>query len=268
MSVVVGVVLREIKDKIYADMGSNKRFNLKLSDKIILETEHGVETGMVCENMRSTLQDENPAGRVLRKVTEQDERILDENKRMSLKARSVVLRKVVAHKLDMKLTCVKYIFDRSKLFVYYTSETRVDFRELIKDLGYTLKTRIQMVQIGVRDEAKIFGGLGICGRILCCRNFLNDFNPVTIDMTKEQDLSLNTVKLSGLCDRLMCCIAYENDAYKDIKERLPRIGTDVWTPEGRAKLVAIDCIKEKVTVDFGDKTFKMFAVKQIKNLVD
>jgi cell fate regulator YaaT (PSP1 superfamily) len=268
MPVVVGVILREIRDKIYADVGNSKRFNLKLSDKIILETEHGIEAGIVYENMKDMLQGENPIGRVLRKMTDQDEKILAENERINLKAKSVVLQKVSAHKLDMKLTCVKYIFDRSKLFVYYTSKTRVDFRELIKDLGYTLKTRIQMVQIGVRDEAKIFGGIGICGRILCCRNFLSDFNPVTIDMTKEQDLSLNTAKLSGLCDRLMCCIAYESDVYKDMKKGLPKMGADVWTPEGRAKLVAVDCIKEKVTVDFGDKVFKMFAIKQIKNLVD
>jgi cell fate regulator YaaT (PSP1 superfamily) len=260
MPTVIGVVLRKIKDKIYADIG---HFDLKLNDEIILETEHGVEVGTVREKEKVIQKSKDPIGKVLRKITEEDEKKLAENERKNLKAKNMVLKRVAKHKLDMKLICVQYIFDLSKLFVYYTSETRIDFRELVKDLGHTLKTRIHMVQIGVRDESKIVGGIGICGRVLCCQTFLKDFNSVTIDMAKKQDLSLNTAKLSGLCGRLMCCISYENCAYKAVKKGLPEIGTTVLTPEGRAKIMAIDCIREKVTVDFGDKSLKVFTVKQI-----
>lgn len=260
MPIVIGVVFRKIKDKIYADAG---HFNLKLKDKIILETEHGIEVGTVCEKERVIQKGKNPIGKVLRKITEEDKKKLAENERKNLKAQNIVSQKAIKYKLDMKLICVQYTFDRSKLFVYYTSGTRVDFRELVKDLGHILRTRIQMVQIGIRDESKIVGGIGICGCVLCCQTFLKDFNPVTIDMVKEQDLSLNTAKLSGLCGRLMCCISYENDVYRAVKKELPEIGTIVLTPEGRAKITAIDCIREKVTVDFGDKSFKVFTAKQI-----
>jgi cell fate regulator YaaT (PSP1 superfamily) len=260
MPMVIGVVLRKIKDKIYADAG---RSDLKLKDKIILETEHGIEVGMVCEKKKFIQKGKDPIVKVLRKITEEDKKKLAENERKKLKAQGIVLEKAIKYKLDMKLICVQYTFDRSKLFVYYTSGTRVDFRELVKDLGHILRTRIQMVQIGIRDESKIVGGIGICGRVLCCRTFLKDFSSVTIDMAKEQDLSLNTAKLSGLCGRLMCCISYENDVYRAVKKELPEIGTLVLTPEGRAKITAIDCIREKVTVDFGDKPFKNFTIKQI-----
>jgi cell fate regulator YaaT (PSP1 superfamily) len=260
MPMVIGVMLRKIKDRIYADVGHS---DLKLKDKIILETEHGVEVGTVCEKEKIIQKGKNPIGKVLRKITEEDKKRLAENERKNLKAQNIVLQKAIKNKLDMKLVCVQYTFDRSKLFVYYTSETRVDFRELVKDLGHILRTRIQMVQIGIRDESKIVGGMGICGHVLCCRAFLKSFDSVTIDMAKEQDLSLNTGKLSGLCGRLMCCISYENDVYRAIKKELPEIGTTVLTPEGRAKITAIDCIREKVTVDFGDKSFKVFAAKQI-----
>ncbi|GMO67647.1 MAG: stage 0 sporulation family protein [Endomicrobiia bacterium] len=260
---IVVVMLRNIKDKVYADSGC---FSLRSNDKVIVETEHGVEAGTVYGEVEGVLKDENITNKVLRKMTDDDKKKFIENNIKSLKVRSIVLRKVQDYNLDMKLTCVQYVFDCSKLFVYYTSETRVDFRKLIKDLGYTLKTRIQMVQIGVRDESKIFGGIGTCGRILCCQSFLKDFDSVTMDMAKEQDLYLNTTKLSGLCGRLMCCIAYENKTYKDIKRSLPEIGKTVFTPDGKAKLVAIDCVKEIVIVDFGNKTLKMFTINQIKNI--
>jgi cell fate regulator YaaT (PSP1 superfamily) len=260
MLTVVRVMLRKIKDKVYADIG---HFDLKLNDQIILETEHGVEVGKVCEKQKNVEKGKDLICKILRKITEEDKKKLFENERKSLKAHKIIIQKVNNHKLDMKLTCVHYIFDRSKLFIYYTSETRVDFRELIKDLGHILKTRIQMVQIGVRDESKIIGGIGMCGQILCCKNFLKDFNSVTMDMAKEQDLSLNTTKLSGLCGRLMCCISYENSTYKNMKKKISKVGTFVLTPDGKAKLTAIDYIKEKVTVDFGDGLLKMFAIEQI-----
>jgi cell fate regulator YaaT (PSP1 superfamily) len=260
MPMAIGIVLRKIKDKIYADAG---HFDLKLKDKIILETEHGIEVGTVCEKEKVIQKGKDPIGKVLRKITEEDKNKLAENERKNLRAQRMVLQKVAKYKLDMKLIYVQYTFDRSKLFVYYVSETRIDFRELVKDLGHILRTRIQMVQIGVRDESKMVGGIGICGHVLCCRTFLKDFNSVTIDMAREQDLSLNTAKLSGLCGRLMCCISYENDVYRAVKKELPKIGATVLTTEGRAKITAIDCIREKVTVDFGNKSFKVFTVKQI-----
>ncbi|MDR1941724.1 MAG: stage 0 sporulation protein [Endomicrobium sp.] len=260
MPMAVGVMLRRIKDKVYADVG---RHDVKPGDKIILETEHGVETGVVFEREKNIQKGKDPIGKVIRKLSEEDKKKLAENEKRNEKAFNVVLEKAKDHELDMKLTCVSYTFDRSKLFVYYTSETRVDFRELIKDLGHILKTRIQMVQIGVRDESKMVGGLGTCGRALCCQSFLKDFSSVTIDMAKEQELSLNTAKLSGLCGRLMCCISYENEHYKNIKKDLPEIGSAITTPEGKGKLAAIDCIKETVTVDFGDKNFKTFPIERI-----
>jgi cell fate regulator YaaT (PSP1 superfamily) len=195
----------------------------------------------------------------------------------------VVVQKAQDHELDMKLTCVQYTFDRSKLFVYYTSETRIDFREFIKDLGRTLKARIQMIQIGVRDEAKIIGGISTCGQILCCQRFLKDLNSVTVSMAKDQALSLNTAKLSGLCGRLMCCISYESDAYKDVrseaykyiqndvckdaevKKDFPQIGATIVTSQGQARIAAINFAKEALTLDFGDKSFKTFTMQQIKD---
>ncbi|MDR3256607.1 MAG: stage 0 sporulation protein [Endomicrobium sp.] len=262
MPVVVGVMLRRIKDKIYADV---RHLDLKLNDKIILETEHGIEVGVICEKEKNIQKSKDPIGKVLRKITEDDKRRLVENEKRNLKAQGIVMQKADDHELDMKLTCVQYTFDRSKIFVYYTSETRIDFRELIKDLGHILKTRIQMVQIGVRDESKMLGGIGTCGQVLCCQRFLKDFDSVTIDMAKEQDLSLNAAKLSGLCGRLMCCISYENDTYRSVKKDFPEIGTIILTPEGKARLAAIDCIREMVTVDFGDKAFKIFTIQQIKD---
>ncbi|MCL1971736.1 MAG: stage 0 sporulation protein [Endomicrobia bacterium] len=262
MPIAVGVMVRRIKDKIYAEVG---HLDLKTGDRVIVETEHGLEAGIVCEREKNMQKGKDPIGKVIRKITEDDKRKLAENEARNLKAQAIVIDKADDHELDMKLTCVQYTFDRSKLFVYYTSETRVDFRELIKDLGHILKTRIQMVQIGVRDESKMVGGIGTCGQVLCCQSFLKDFSSVTIDMAKEQELSLNTAKLSGLCGRLMCCISYENEHYINIKKGLPVIGSMVSTPNGKAKIAAIDCIKETVTVDFGEREFKTYTIEEIKN---
>jgi cell fate regulator YaaT (PSP1 superfamily) len=265
MPMVAGVMLRRIKDKIYADVG---HLDLKPGDKVIVETEHGTEAGVICErekNLQKEKDSKESIGKILRKITEDDKRRIAENEKRNAKALNVVLQKADDRELDMKLTCVQYTFDRSKLFVYYTSETRVDFRELIKDLGHMLKTRIQMVQIGVRDESKMVGGIGTCGQVLCCQSFLKDFSSVTIDMAKEQDLSLNTAKLSGLCGRLMCCISYENEHYKTLKQGLPKIGDYVLTPNGKAKLAAIDCVKETITADFGEREFKTYPIQEIKN---
>ena len=263
MPICVGVMVRRIKDKLYADVG---HWELKGGDRVIVETDNGLEAGVVYEREKNIQKTKDMViGKIVRKMTEDDKKKLADNESRTQKAFNTVLEKVEDHELDMKLTCVQYNFDRSKLFVYYTSETRVDFRELIKDLGHILKTRIQMVQIGVRDESKMVGGIGTCGQVLCCQSFLKDFSSVTIDMAKEQDLSLNTAKLSGLCGRLMCCISYENEHYKTLKKDLPKIGDTIMTPSGKARLAAIDCVKETVTADFGEKDFKTFTIAEIKS---
>lgn len=261
---VVGVIVRKIKEKIYAQP---KHLTLELNETVIVETEHGVEFGFICEKEKEM---EQPAdvkfGVVIRKANEHDIKRLENNEHKNDLAWDKVYEKISEMKLDMKLTSVNYTFDRTKLFIYYTSETRVDFREFIKVLGHALKTRIQMVQIGVRDESKIIGGIGTCGQQLCCKVFLKDFNSVTIDMAKDQDLSLNTTKLSGLCGRLMCCIAYEHELYANLKKSLPAIGSIINTPNGKGKLVSINCVKETCAVEFDDRNTKSFKITQIKEI--
>ncbi|GAB1402794.1 stage 0 sporulation family protein [Elusimicrobiota bacterium] len=261
---VVGVIVRKIKEKIYAQP---KHLTLELNETVIVETEHGVEFGFICEKEKEM---EQPAdvkfGVVIRKANEHDIKRLENNEHKNDLAWDKVYEKISEMKLDMKLTSVNYTFDRTKLFIYYTSETRVDFREFIKVLGHALKTRIQMVQIGVRDESKIIGGIGTCGQQLCCKVFLKDFNSVTIDMAKDQDLSLNTTKLSGLCGRLMCCLSYEHELYANFKKSLPAIGSIVSTPNGKGKLVSINCVKETCAVEFDDRNTKNFKITQIKEI--
>lgn len=261
---VVGVIVRKIKEKIYAQP---KHLTLELNETVIVETEHGVEFGFICEKEKEM---EQPAdvkfGVVIRKANEHDIKRLENNEHKNDLAWDKVYEKISEMKLDMKLTSVNYTFDRTKLFIYYTSETRVDFREFIKVLGHALKTRIQMVQIGVRDESKIIGGIGTCGQQLCCKVFLKDFNSVTIDMAKDQDLSLNTTKLSGLCGRLMCCLSYEHELYANFKKSLPAIGSIVSTPNGKGKLVSINCVKETCAVEFDNRNTKNFKITQIKEI--
>ena len=261
---VVGVIVRKIKEKIYAQP---KHLTLELNETVIVETEHGVEFGFISEKEKEMEQPVDVKfGVVIRKANEHDIKRLENNEHKNDLAWDKVYEKISEMKLDMKLTSVNYTFDRTKLFIYYTSETRVDFREFIKVLGHTLKTRIQMVQIGVRDESKIIGGIGTCGQQLCCKVFLKDFNSVTIDMAKDQDLSLNTTKLSGLCGRLMCCLAYEHELYANLKKSLPAIGSIVSTPNGKGKLVSINCVKETCGVEFDDRNTKNFKITQIKEI--
>ncbi|MDR2772931.1 MAG: stage 0 sporulation protein [Elusimicrobiota bacterium] len=265
---IIAATVRAIKNKVYAE---TRTVEVKIGDKALIDTEHGIEAGVVFEKIEKLEKTDKDlfVGKVIRILNVEDERKIGENENKAKEAFKVVEKKAAEYGLDMKLTRVQFTFDRSKLFVYYTSESRVDFRELIKDLGHRLKTRIQMVQIGVRDESKMIGGIGICGRALCCCGFLKDFASVTIDMAKDQDLSLNTAKLSGVCGRLLCCIAFENDYYKELKNGLPLIGETVSTPNGKGKLAAIDCLRRILTVEFvsrQEKEFKQFPVDVIKNL--
>jgi cell fate regulator YaaT (PSP1 superfamily) len=262
MPVVAGLIMRRIKDKALGDPG---HLDLNIGDNVIVETEHGQETGYVYEKEKLIEKPKDPIVKIVRKFTPEDKTRMIENEKKNQQALKTVQQKIEDHELDMKLTCAQFTFDRSKLFIYYTAETRVDFRELIKDLGHILKTRIQMVQIGVRDEAKMIGGLGHCGRELCCKGFLKDFSSVTIDMAKEQDLALNTTKLSGLCGRLMCCLAYEHKNYSQIKKIVPEVGIKVHTPDGPGTVISVQSVKEEVTVELKDKNTKTYPINQISH---
>lgn len=262
MPIVVGLLVRRIKDKILGDSG---QLDLLIGDRVLVETEHGQEIGVICEREKMVEKTKDPVSKIIRKLNQEDKLRLKENDEKNHQSQKAVMQKIEDHELEMKLTCVQYTFDRSKLFIYYTAETRVDFRELIKDLGHMLKTRIQMVQIGVRDESKMIGGIGGCGRKLCCQGFLKDFSSVTIDMAKDQYLSLNTAKLSGLCGRLMCCLAFEHEFYKEARKKMPHPGSKVHTPMGPGTVVSLNCIKEEVTVELPDKQLKAFPLSEISH---
>ena len=267
MAMVVGLMMRRMKEKSLGDAG---HLDLNIGDKVIVETEHGTEIATIFEREKNVDKPKAPVSKVLRKATPDDLSRAAENEKKNDQAHKIVLNKILDHELQMKLTCTQYTFDRSKLFIYYTADNRIDFRELIKDLGHILKTRIQMVQIGVRDEAKMIGGVGHCGRRLCCQEWLKDFSSVTIDMAKEQDIPLNTAKLSGLCGRLMCCLGYEHNFYLKCKKKLPRYGEKVTTPSGPGTVVGAHCLREEVVVELNaDKTRKSFHVSVISsNLLD
>ncbi len=219
-------------------------------DGVIVETARGLEYGTVA-SCAAEVPDESivqPLKPVVRKATEEDTRLRDENIAKEDNAFAVCERKITEHSLDMKLVDVEYTFNGSKVVFYFTADERVDFRELVKDLASQFRTRIELRQIGVRDEAKMLGGLGSCGRPVCCRTFLDDFKPVSIKMAKEQNLSLSPTKISGLCGRLMCCLQYEQSTYEEIKKKMPRTGKEIVTPDGSGIAVENNAITEKTKV--------------------
>ena len=192
--------------------------------------------------------------------------IIDENKAAAKEAYNVCCEKIVEHQLDMKLVDVEYTFDRNKVIFYFTADGRVDFRELVKDLAAIFRTRIELRQIGVRDEAKMLGGIGPCGRMLCCSTFLGDFEPVSIKMAKDQNLSLNPTKISGLCGRLMCCLKYENDEYETAKEELPDLGEIIKTPMGTGKVVGLNILERVLQVNLPEQERVLeFTLEEILN---
>jgi len=219
-------------------------------DYVIVETVRGIELGEVVTGAREVPVEAivAPLKSVLRMATEEDLRRAEANEANEKIAFQLGLEKIAARNLEMKLINVEYTFDNSKVIFYFTANGRVDFRELVKDLASVLKTRIELRQIGVRDEAKMLGGLGSCGRPICCRTFLGDFQPVSIKMAKEQNLSLNPAKISGQCGRLMCCLKYEQDHYEETLKKLPKIGREVSTPDGNGVIVDINVLREKVKV--------------------
>ena len=219
-------------------------------DYVLVETSRGIEFGEVVTGIKE-IDDamlQSPLKPVVRIASAEDLQHFKDNKAAEKEAYQVCQKKISEHKLDMKLVSVEYTFDNSKILFYFTANGRVDFRSLVKDLASVFKTRIELRQIGVRDEAKMLGGLGICGRPICCGAFLGDFQPVSIKMAKEQNLSLNPTKISGVCGRLMCCLKYEQDQYEAIRKKMPKVGKEVITPDGPGVVWELNVIKETVRV--------------------
>lgn len=258
---VVGVRFKKA-GKIYYFNPENNEINR--DEYVIVETARGIEFGRCVVATKEVSENEivSPLKSVIRKAVKEDMKKHKENKEKEKEAFQICLNKISEHKLSMKLIDVEYTFDNNKIIFYFTAQGRVDFRELVKDLATVFRTRIELRQIGVRDEAKMVGGLGPCGRILCCHKFLGDFAPVSIKMAKEQNLSLNPTKISGLCGRLMCCLNYEQNTYERIRETLPRVGSIVDTPEGRGEVVANSVVKERVTIKVSEKDGE--ALKNVK----
>jgi len=238
MAEIIGVRFKSVGKVYYFDPDGH---TVAKGEKVIVETSRGVECGEVILNNRNVGDGEvtQPLKKMLRPANEQDIERLEKNREKERSALKICQEKVRGHNLDMKLIDVEYTFDNSKVLFYFTADGRVDFRELVKDLASVLKTRIELRQIGVRDEAKMLGGLGICGRPFCCSTFLGEFQPVSIKMAKEQGLSLNPAKISGTCGRLMCCLKYEQAAYEDLLKTTPKVGTQVQTPEGKGTVTEI-----------------------------
>jgi len=244
---VVGVRFRKVGKVYYFDPDT---YDLKPGDWVVVETSRGVEIGETVVGIKEVPEDAvaQPLRKVLRPATEADRQKQRVNREREKEAFSVCEARIASHELPMKLVDVEYTFDDSKVIFYFTSEKRVDFRELVKDLAARFKTRIELRQIGVRDEAKVVGGVGICGRPLCCSTWITDFEPVSIRHAKEQNLSLNPSKISGACGRLKCCLRFEADVYREIKAELPKIGDVIATPHGSAKVVDVLIMKESVVV--------------------
>ena len=247
MHTVVGVSFKEAGKIYYFDP---QNIELHEGDIVIVETASGLESGHIVTGSKRISPEEitTPLKRVLRRADDQDMKRLEENKQKERNALHICQKKVNELGLTMKLVEAEYTFDRGRIVFYFTADGRVDFRELVRRLAAALKTRIEMHQIGARDEAKMIGGLGMCGRSLCCATFLEGFQPVSIKMAKEQNLSLNPTKISGICGRLMCCLNYENDYYKEVRSRLPKVGTQVETEHGRGTIIEVNVPKESVIV--------------------
>ena len=245
---VIGVRFKKAGKIYYFDPND---YDIELNDYVIVETIRGIEFGkVVIVNKLVDIDDVVlPLKKVIRIATEEDKKILIENEKLAEKALYICMKKIKKHELEMNLVDVEYTFDRNKVIFYFTAEGRIDFRELVKDLAAQFKTRIELRQIGVRDEAKLLGGIGPCGRMLCCSTFLGDFDPVSIKMAKEQSLSLNPAKISGLCGRLMCCLKYENDSYESAKKQLPDVGEEVLTAYGLGKVVGLNILEKLIQIE-------------------
>ena len=271
MAEVIGVRFKQVGKIYYFDPVDIK---FEQGEYVIVETARGVECGEVATKNREE-NDENivhPLKKVIRKATEDDLKKLEQNKLKEKEALKTCESLVMQHGLDMKLVDVEYTFDNSKIMLYFTADGRVDFRALVKDLASVFRTRIELRQIGVRDEAKMLGGLGVCGKPFCCSSFLGEFQPVSIKMAKEQGLSLSPVKISGTCGRLMCCLKYEQEAYTDLLKRTPKVGAIVKTPLGKGVVVENNLLTQTLKVKMDntpdEAAPQSFKVKEVRLLKD
>lgn len=257
---IIGVRFKSVGKIYYFDP---KDYDVKMGDKVIVETARGVECGEVAlvdreiDETRFT----NPVKGIIRLATPNDMKTIEKNRQKEKDALKICEQKIAAHKLKMNLIDVECTFDNNKLLFYFTAESRVDFRELVKDLAAVFRTRIELRQIGVRDEAKMLGGLGICGQPFCCSRFLGEFQPVSIKMAKEQGLSLNPTKISGTCGRLMCCLKYEQDSYEDLLKHTPKVGAIVKTADGKGIVEEVNLLTGKLRVKM-DKNDNVVVVKK------
>ncbi|MDR0879601.1 MAG: stage 0 sporulation family protein [Clostridioides sp.] len=235
---------------------------------VIVETARGIEYGRVVVGLRDIDEAEltSPLKPIIRLATDEDKNTYAENKERAKETFEVCQKKIEEHGLEMYLIDSEYTFDKNKLIFYFTAEGRIDFRELVKDLAVIFKTRIELRQIGVRDEAKSIGGLGPCGRKLCCSSWLGDFQPVSIKMAKDQSLSLNPTKISGICARLFCCLKYEHDVYSEALDKLPVVGSLVQTDDGKGKVTEINPLLEQIKVEYHDKTVRIYTPEEVKVL--
>ena len=247
MTQVIGVRFKDTGKIYYFDP---KGMKIKAGSHVIVETARGIECGIVAEGNKNIEDDEvvAPLKEVKRLATQEDMKVLENNKKKEKEAYDICVKKIENHGLDMNLTEVEYTFDGSKIIFYFTADGRVDFRELVKDLAGTFHSRIELRQIGVRDESKMIGGLGICGRPFCCSTFLNDFHSVSIKMAKEQGLSLSPGKISGTCGRLMCCLKYEQNSYDYLQKITPRKGAIVDCRDGRGTVVDVSLLTGKLKI--------------------
>lgn len=270
MAIIIGVKFKGAGKVYYFDPDEAI---LNAGDYVVVETSRGIECGTVTFGNREINDDglNRPLKKIIRPATAEDIAHLEDNRKKEEKAYGICLKKIIEHNLKMKLVTVEYTFDNNKILFYFTADGRVDFRELVKELAGIFRTRIELRQIGVRDESKMLGGLGICGREFCCKGFLSDFQPVSIKMAKEQGMSLNPVKISGTCGRLMCCLKYEQEAYSDLLKKTPKIGAYVSTPDGKGTVVDQNLIKGILNIqlqknpDSPPKSYKVNEVKLIKD---
>ena len=255
MVTVVGIRFKKAGKIYYFD--PDQIISIEKGQNVVVETSRGIEFGEVVVGPKEIEEVDivAPLKKVLRIATVEDEVQNEQNINKEKDAFSICLDKIAQHQMDMKLIDVEYTFDNNKVIFYFTADGRVDFRELVKDLAAIFKTRIELRQIGVRDEAKMIGGLGPCGKSLCCATWLGDFEPVSIKMAKEQNLSLNPTKISGICGRLMCCLKYEHEMYQNLRENLPEVGEKIITPCGEGIVVEnnvlLECVKVRHIIESG-----------------
>jgi cell fate regulator YaaT (PSP1 superfamily) len=249
---VVGVRFKKAGKIYYFDPQDHP---VEKNDYVIVETARGIEFGKAVTDKKQVSEHDVvlPLKKIVRIANQNDKQNVEENKKAAEEAHAICLKKISEHQLDMKLVDVEYTFDRNKVIFYFTADGRIDFRELVKDLASIFRTRIELRQIGVRDEAKMLGGIGPCGRMLCCSTFLGDFEPVSIKMAKDQNLSLNPTKISGLCGRLMCCLKYENDEYENAKAELPDVGEIIDTPNGVGKVIGLNILERILQVELANQ---------------